>query len=112
MSSSSSHASSPESHCFEALLGSLRPFLRGELEKVNMNLPSLISLLRSVGAGECWHKHGTFLDHLVDTYRILNIWKAQESFSETSLKNALENGHFNDDETWRKNCSPFFQPMA
>ncbi|XP_038875815.1 uncharacterized protein LOC120068183 [Benincasa hispida] len=174
MSSSSSHASSSESHCFEALLGSLRPFLRGELEKVNMNLPSLISLLRSVGAGECWHKHSTFLDHLVDTYRILKIWKAQESvclcglfhsaysnsytnlaifdhsigrdvvrghvgaaaerlihlfctiprhqlihddllfrysdselvdhlkFSDTSLKNALENGYFNNDETWRK----------
>ncbi|KAA0066113.1 Tetratricopeptide-like helical [Cucumis melo var. makuwa] len=174
MPSSSSHASSPETHRLEPLLGSIRPFLRGELEKVNPDLPSLISVLRSVGAGECWHKHGTFLDHLVDIYRILKIWKAQEpvclcglfhsaysnsyvnlaifnpstgrdvvrghvgeaaerlihlfcivprqslihddllfhysdselvdhlKFSNTSLKNALENGHLNEDETWRK----------
>ncbi|XP_023529639.1 uncharacterized protein LOC111792417 [Cucurbita pepo subsp. pepo] len=174
MPSSSSNSSSPENNHLDALLCSVRPFLRGELEKVNTNLPSLISVLRSVGAGECWHKHGTFLDHLVDIYRILKIWKAQEpvclcglfhsaysnsyvnlaifdpstgrdivrghvgeaaerlihlfcivprqhlihddllfrysdselvdhlKVSEASLKNAVENGHFNDDETWRK----------
>ncbi|KAG6601972.1 hypothetical protein SDJN02_06719, partial [Cucurbita argyrosperma subsp. argyrosperma] len=174
MPSSSSNSSWPENNHLDALLCSVRPFLRGELEKVNTNLPSLISVLRSVGAGECWHKHGTFLDHLVDIYRILKIWKAQEpvclcglfhsaysnsyvnlaifdpstgrdivrghvgeaaerlihlfcivprqhlihddllfrysdselvdhlKVSEASLKNAVENGHFNDDETWRK----------
>ncbi|CAI9785518.1 unnamed protein product [Fraxinus pennsylvanica] len=64
---------------FQTLLESARPFLTGELETVNENLPRLISVLRSVGAGECWHKHGSFLDHLVDLYRILKIWKAPES---------------------------------
>lgn len=61
----------------QPLLESARPFLRGELESIDKNLPSLIAVLRSVGAGECWHKHGSFLDHLVDIYRILKIWKAQ-----------------------------------
>lgn len=61
------------------LLQRARPFLRGELEQVHQNLPSLVSVLRSVGAGECWHKHGSFLDHLVDMYRILKLWKAQEA---------------------------------
>ncbi|KAK1380538.1 Tetratricopeptide repeat protein like [Heracleum sosnowskyi] len=63
----------------ETLLESARPFLRSELESVNPKLPSLVAVLQSVGAGECWHKHGSFLDHLVDIYRILKLWKAQES---------------------------------
>ncbi|XP_050232531.1 uncharacterized protein LOC126681151 [Mercurialis annua] len=64
---------------FQTLLASARPFLRGELESIDKNLPSLVAVLRSVGAGECWHKHGSFLDHLVDIYRILKIWKAPDS---------------------------------
>ncbi|KAB2624021.1 hypothetical protein D8674_015681 [Pyrus ussuriensis x Pyrus communis] len=63
----------------QSLLDTARPFLRGELESVDKNLPSLVAVLRSVGAGECWHKHGTFLEHLVDIYRILKIWKAPDS---------------------------------
>ncbi|KAF2587123.1 hypothetical protein F2Q70_00036925 [Brassica cretica] len=55
-----------------------RPFLRGELENIDPNLPSLIAVLKSVGAGECWHKHGSFLDHLIDIYKILKLWKAPE----------------------------------
>lgn len=62
----------------ETLVASARPFLRGELEAIDKNLPSLIAVLRSVGAGECWHKHGSFLEHLVDIYRILKIWKAPD----------------------------------
>ncbi|KAE8698504.1 putative leucine-rich repeat receptor-like protein kinase [Hibiscus syriacus] len=56
-----------------------RLFLRGELESVDKSLPSLIAVLRSAGAGECSHKHGSFLEHLVDVYRILKMWKAQNS---------------------------------
>ncbi|GAA0141233.1 ubiquitin-protein ligase [Lithospermum erythrorhizon] len=63
----------------ELLLDSARPFLRGELEEVDKNLPHLVSVLRSVGAGECWHKHGSFLEHLVDLYKILKLWKAPDS---------------------------------
>lgn len=70
---------SQETNYLQTLLASARPFLRGELESIDKNLPSLISVLRSVGAGECWHKHGSFLDHLVEIYRILKIWKAPDS---------------------------------
>lgn len=78
MPSSLSSSPSPDLH-LQTLLASARPFLRGELEAVHPKLPSLISVLRSVGAGECWHKHGSFLEHLVDMYKILKLWKAQES---------------------------------
>ncbi|KAI3419945.1 uncharacterized protein J3R85_012877 [Psidium guajava] len=60
----------------QALLEAARPFLRGELEVVDPRLPSLVATLRSVGAGECWHKHGSFLEHLVDIYRVLRLWRA------------------------------------
>ncbi|RVW51291.1 hypothetical protein CK203_014525 [Vitis vinifera] len=80
MPSSLSSSPSPDLH-LQTLLASARPFLRGELEAVHPKLPSIISVLRSVGAGECWHKHGSFLEHLVDMYKILKLWKAQESNS-------------------------------
>ncbi|KAL3731820.1 hypothetical protein ACJRO7_028650 [Eucalyptus globulus] len=63
----------------QALLDAARPFLRGELEAVDPRLPSLVATLRSVGAGECWHKHGSFLEHLVDIYRILRLWRAPDA---------------------------------
>ncbi|PWA91800.1 Tetratricopeptide-like helical [Artemisia annua] len=71
--------SETQSTYLQTLLESGRPFLRGELEKTDVNLPSLIAVLKSVGAGECWHKHGSFLDHLVDTYRILKLWGAPDA---------------------------------
>ncbi|CAL1387959.1 unnamed protein product [Linum trigynum] len=63
----------------ESIMRSARPFLRGDLESVDENLPRLVAVLRSVGAGECWHKHGSFLDHLLDIYRILKLWGAPEA---------------------------------
>ncbi|XP_047163444.1 uncharacterized protein LOC124833103 [Vigna umbellata] len=63
----------------ETLLERARPFLRGELQSIDENLPSLVGVLQSVGAGECWHKHGSFLHHLLDIYRILTLWKAPHS---------------------------------
>ncbi|XP_057527421.1 uncharacterized protein LOC130806387 [Amaranthus tricolor] len=77
-SSSSSHNNGSIT-TINTYLASAKPFLRGELQTINPKLPSLISVLKSVGAGECWHKHGTFLDHLIDIYRILKLWGCPES---------------------------------
>ncbi|XP_010557553.1 PREDICTED: uncharacterized protein LOC104826512 [Tarenaya hassleriana] len=87
-------ASSPSAE--QALLESARPFLRGELENIDPKLPSLISVLKSVGAGECWHKHGSFLDHLIDIYKILKIWKAPDSICLCGLfHSAYSNSYVN-----------------
>ncbi|PSR84920.1 Tetratricopeptide repeat protein like [Actinidia chinensis var. chinensis] len=78
------------------LLESARPFLRGELELIDAKLPALVAVLRSVGAGECWHKHGSFLDHLLDVYRILKLWKAPDSISLCGLfHSAYSNSYVN-----------------
>lgn len=69
----------------EQLLAAARPFLRGELDAVDPDLPSLVSVLRAAGAGECYHKHGTFLSHLLDVYRILRIWGAPDAVSRCGL---------------------------
>ncbi|KAL3731811.1 hypothetical protein ACJRO7_028642 [Eucalyptus globulus] len=71
--------SPPATADLQALLEAARPFLRGELEVVDPRLPSLVATLRSVGAGECWHKNASFLEHLVDIYRILHLWQAPEA---------------------------------
>ncbi|KAJ8428137.1 hypothetical protein Cgig2_011510 [Carnegiea gigantea] len=78
-SNSNNHKAFTNPSYLETLLESARPFLRGELEKVDSKLPSLVAVLRSVGAGECWHKHGSFLDHLLDVYRILKLWGAPDA---------------------------------
>nr|KYP46547.1 hypothetical protein KK1_031838 [Cajanus cajan] len=114
------------------LLERARPFLRGELESIDENLPRLVRVLQSVSAGECWHKHGSFLHHLLDVYRILSLWKAPHAVSlcglfhsaysnsyvnlaifdpstgrevvreHVSLSNAKEKGMFDMGERWRK----------
>ncbi|KAL6635413.1 hypothetical protein ACP70R_028084 [Stipagrostis hirtigluma subsp. patula] len=69
----------------EELLAAARPFLRGELGKVDPELPSLASVLCAAGAGECYHKHGTFLAHLLDVYRILRLWGASDAVARCGL---------------------------
>ncbi|KAL9148679.1 hypothetical protein ABFS82_12G058300 [Erythranthe guttata] len=76
---SQNHTNDSDHHLhLQPLLESARPFLRGELQDVDPNLPRLISVLQAAGAGECWHKHGSFLDHLIGVYRILKMWKAPD----------------------------------
>ncbi|XP_021735494.1 uncharacterized protein LOC110702135 [Chenopodium quinoa] len=77
--SNSSSSSSSRDDYLPTLLEAVRPFLRGELENIDAKLPSLLAVLRSVGAGECWHKHGSFLEHLFDMYRILKLWGASDA---------------------------------
>lgn len=77
--SDDTHPTGADHHDLQTLLESARPFLRGELHAVDQDLPRLVSVLQAAGAGECWHKHGSFLDHLVAVYRILKIWNAPDA---------------------------------
>jgi hypothetical protein len=68
-----------------SLLHAARPFLRGELGAADPELPSLVAVLRAAGAGECYHKHGTFLAHLLEVYRILRLWGAPDAVARCGL---------------------------
>ncbi|XP_010935578.1 uncharacterized protein [Elaeis guineensis] len=86
----------PQKRDFNALLDAARPFLREQLELVDPALPSLITVLRSVGAGECFHKHGSFLSHLTDVYRILKLWCAPDPVARCGLlHSAYSNSYVN-----------------
>ncbi|KAG0585692.1 hypothetical protein M758_2G029600 [Ceratodon purpureus] len=62
-----------------AKLAKCRPFLRKDYESIDPRLPGLLKILQARGAGECWHKHGTFFAHLLDTYRILKLWGSSDT---------------------------------
>uniref|UniRef100_A0A0E0K784 DUF6817 domain-containing protein n=1 Tax=Oryza punctata TaxID=4537 RepID=A0A0E0K784_ORYPU len=79
-----------------AALDAARPFLRGEEEQVDPALPKLAAVLRAAGAGECWHKHGTFLAHLLDVQRILRLWGAPDAVARCGLyHSAYSNSYVN-----------------
>lgn len=80
----------------DAVVAAARPFLRGDLSQVDPELPSLVSVLCDAGAGECYHKHGTFLAHLIDVYRILRLWGAPDAVARCGLyHSAYSNSYVN-----------------
>ncbi|CAN6245524.1 unnamed protein product, partial [Urochloa humidicola] len=86
----------PPRRTLEDALAAARPFLRGEEAEVDPALPGLIAVLRAADAGECWHKHGTFLAHLLDVHRILHLWGAPAAVSRCGLfHSAYSNSYVN-----------------
>ncbi|KAI3796403.1 hypothetical protein L1987_39073 [Smallanthus sonchifolius] len=78
------------------LLESARPFLREDNASVDKNLTTLLTILRSAGAGECWHRLGTFSDHLYHVYRILKLWKAPDSVCLFGLFHSVYSNSYHD----------------
>lgn len=86
----------PPSRSLAEALAAARPFLRGEEAEVDPALPGLAAVLRAAGAGECWHKHGTFLAHLLDVHRILRLWGAPDAVARCGLyHSAYSNSYVN-----------------
>ncbi|KAJ1281722.1 hypothetical protein BS78_04G327900 [Paspalum vaginatum] len=86
----------PPPRSLDGALAAARPFLRGEEGEVDPALPELAAVLRAAGAGECWHKHGTFLAHLLDVYRILRLWRAPDAVARCGLyHSAYSNSYVN-----------------
>lgn len=60
----------------KALISPLaRAFLREDWASVDEALPRIIEAIKSTGAAECWHKHSSFLEHLIGTYRQVRLWR-------------------------------------
>ena len=64
-----------------ARLAVIKPFLREDFESIDPRLPGLLKILQERGAGECFHKHGTFYEHLLHTYRILKVWGCSDAIA-------------------------------
>ncbi|KAF7081650.1 hypothetical protein CFC21_085571 [Triticum aestivum] len=82
---------------FADALAAARPYLRGEEDQCgDPALPALTAVLRAAGAGECWHKHGTFFAHLLEVYRILRLWGAPDAVARCGLyHSAYSNSYVN-----------------
>lgn len=80
----------------QTLLESAKPFLREEFEKIDKRLPSLIGILCSAGAGECYHRTGSFLDHLRNVYRIIKLWNAPDSVALCALFHSVYSNSYSD----------------
>ena len=76
--------------CVQAALPAANPTSQGTLEDAHAtleqilaedwdgldtnSLPESIRELKRRGAHRCWHKHSTFLEHLVGVHNILRLW--------------------------------------
>ncbi len=49
-------------------------FLSDDHPAIDPHLPEVLRLLNERRAGQSWHKHGTFKDHLLGTFRMLKLW--------------------------------------
>lgn len=54
---------------------SLEQILANDYDLIDpLVLPNCISELKNRGAHRCWHKHSTFLDHLLNVHNMLRLW--------------------------------------
>ncbi|ELR14079.1 tetratricopeptide repeat domain containing protein [Acanthamoeba castellanii str. Neff] len=73
-----------------------RALLREELHHCDPKLPALLEQLGKHGASECWHKHGTFKQHLFGVWRILYLWKQSQAVCRCGLyHSAYSNSYVN-----------------
>lgn len=73
-----------------------RALLRHDHAALDPALPALLHLLDSRGAGECWHKHGTFKEHLHETHNVLRLWLQPDAVCRLGLfHSAYSNSYVN-----------------
>jgi len=48
-----------------------------------------LELLSKNAADECWHKHGTFKEHLFGTWRIIKLWGQSDAICRLGLFHSI-----------------------
>eukprot|EP01126_Amoeba_proteus_P042405 TRINITY_DN4607_c0_g1_i18.p1 TRINITY_DN4607_c0_g1~~TRINITY_DN4607_c0_g1_i18.p1 ORF type:complete len:434 (-),score=69.41 TRINITY_DN4607_c0_g1_i18:214-1515(-) len=78
------------------LSSTVRNMIRREYRVLDPKLPEFLDILAQHGADECWHKHGTFKDHLLGTWRILYLWGQPQPICRLALfHSAYSNDYVN-----------------
>jgi hypothetical protein len=57
-------------------------------------MTELSKVLSSLGADECWHKHGTFKEHLIQVWRTLALWKQPQDVCRLGLFHSTYSNSF------------------
>jgi hypothetical protein len=52
----------------------LEAMLSSDYATIDPTLPNSVQILKRRRAHKCWHKHSTFLDHLLGVHHILRLW--------------------------------------
>jgi hypothetical protein len=70
--------------------------LAEDYEALDIALPKSIVELKKRGAHRCWHKHSTFLQHLLGVHNILRLWGQNETVGRVGLfHSAYSNSYVN-----------------
>jgi tetratricopeptide (TPR) repeat protein len=70
--------------------------LAADYESLDASLPSSVLELKNRGAHRCWHKHSTFLEHLLGVHNILRLWNQGETIGRVGLlHSAYSNSYVN-----------------
>ena len=70
--------------------------LKEDYKKIDKKIPSLIKLLSKQGANECWHKKGTFEEHLISVWKMLTLWNQRIPLNRCGLfHSAYSNSYVN-----------------
>lgn len=70
--------------------------LADDHESLDNTLPNSVSELKKRGAHRCWHKHSTFLEHLLGVHNILRLWDQGETSGRVGLfHSAYSNSYVN-----------------
>ena len=74
----------------------LEQILSNDYESLDETLPNSVATLKQRGAHRCWHKHSTFLEHLVGVHNILRLWNQSKTIGRVGLfHSAYSNSYVN-----------------
>jgi hypothetical protein len=98
-------AAAREMECPAGNLTRIKPFpspqifelvLAEDYATIDTTAPNSIRALKERGAHRCWHKHSTFLEHLVGVHNILRAWNESEIVARVGLfHSAYSNSYVN-----------------
>jgi hypothetical protein len=71
-------------------------FLADDYPAIDPQLPGIMKLLNERRAGQSWHKHGTFKDHLFGTYRMLKLWGQPSEIAACGLFHSVYSNEYVD----------------
>ena len=77
-------------------LEKLEFILAEDFEALDSTLPGSIAEIKKRGGHRCWHKHNTFLQHLLGVHNILRLWDEHEITGRVGLlHSAYSNSYVN-----------------
>jgi hypothetical protein len=84
---------SPFSLGYDAMF---QQILMEDFQSLDPLLPKIIQELKLRGAHKCWHKHSTFLQHLVGVHNVLRLWGQSRVMGRVGLlHSAYSNSYVN-----------------